>query len=126
MRCDIEVLRITDSAADAARVLAEAAEESIPICLVDGRLAGVVSNRDIVARVVAPGLDPRRVSLSELAQPVDVLGLDVDATLGEAVSTMSRLQRARLPVLEGDRVVGLVTQRDAARSLTFRPPWDET
>jgi len=125
MRCDIEVLRTTDSAADAARLLAAGDEESIPLCLPDGRLAGAVSYRDIVDRVVARGLDPCRVSLSEIMQAGDVLGLDVDATVGEAVSVMSRHRRVRLPVLEDDRVVGLVTQRDAARSLTFRPPWEE-
>jgi hypothetical protein len=38
---------------------------------------------------------------------------------------MCRHQRARLPVTEGDRVIGLVTQRDVARSLQFRPPWVE-
>ena len=126
MRFDIEVLRTTDTAAHAARLLAAGHEESIPLCLSDGRLAGVVSNRDIVTRVVARGLDPCRVTLGELVQPDDALGLDVDATVCEAVTVMTRHRRARLPVLEGDRVVGLVTQRDAARSLTFRPPWDET
>jgi CBS domain-containing protein len=126
MRSDIEVLRTTDSAADAARLLAAGQVESIPLCLSDGRLAGAVSNRDIVTRVVARGLDPRRVTLAELVQPDDTLGLDVDATVGEAVTVMNRHRRARLPVLEGGRVVGLVTQRDAARSLTFCPPWDET
>ncbi len=126
MRCDIELLRTTDSAADAACLLAARSEESIPLCRSDGRLAGSVSNRDIVVRVVARGLDPRQVSLSEFAQPGDVLGLDVDAAVDEAMSVMCRHRRACLPVLEGDCVVGLVTQRDAARSLAFRPPWDET
>ncbi len=79
MRRDIEVLRTTESAADAACYLAARDEDSIPLCLADGSLAGTVSNRDIVAKVVAKGLDPRQVSLAELADPGDVLGLDVDA-----------------------------------------------
>ena len=126
MRSDIEVLRTTESVADAACFLAAHDEESVPICLSDGSLAGTVSSRDIVAKVIAKGRDPRQVLLSELAEADDVLGLDVDAPVDEAVSIMCRHRRARLPVLEGDRVVGLVAQRDIARSLSFRPIWDES
>ena len=126
MRNDIEVLRTTESAADAACFLAAHSEESVPLCLSDGSLAGSVSSRDIVAKVIAKGRDPREVQLSELAEPDDVLGLDVDAPVDEAVSVMRHHHRARLPVLEGDRVVGLVTQRDIARSLAFRPSWGES
>jgi CBS domain-containing protein len=83
----------------------------------------VVSARDIVAKVVAKGLDPREVTLAELAEPADALALDVGIPVEEAVSIMARHQRAHLPVTEGDRVVGFVTRRDAARSLAFMPPW---
>ncbi len=96
-----------------------AARSPCPSASSDGSLAGTVSSRDIVAKVIAKGRDPRQVQLSELAEPGDVLGLDVDAPVDEAVSVMCRHHRARLPVLEGDRVVGLVTQRDIARSLAF-------
>ena len=125
MHSDIDVLRTTDSVADAARLLAAGVEDSIPLCLSDGRLAGSVSNRDIVARVVALGLDPRQVSLSEFARPDDALGLPIDTALDEAASVMCRHQRSHLPVLQGDRVVGYVTRRDTACALAFRPPWDE-
>jgi CBS domain-containing protein len=125
MRSEFEVLRTTESAADAACYLAARGDETVPLCLSDGSLAGTVSNRDIVAKVVAKGRDPRQMLLSELAEPDDVLGLDVDVPVDEAVSVMRRHHRARLPVVEGDRVVGLVTQRDIARSLAWRPAWDD-
>ena len=57
--------------AEAAIYLASHDEESAPFCLADGRLAGTVSNRDIVTKVVAQGLDPRQVQLSALAGPGD-------------------------------------------------------
>ena len=60
MRGDIEVLRTTETAADAACYLAAHPEDAVPLCLADGSLAGSVSSRDIVAKVVAKGLDPRR------------------------------------------------------------------
>jgi CBS domain-containing protein len=126
MRRDIDVLRTTETAADAASYLATHHEDNVPLCLSDGSLAGTVSNRDIVAKVVAKGLDPREVMLAELAEPGDSLALDADITVEEAGSIMCRHHRARLPVTEGHRVIGLVTQRDVARSLQFRPSWVDT
>jgi CBS domain-containing protein len=123
MTGDIEVLRTTESAADAASFLAAHEMDSIPLCQSDGSLAGVVSARDILAKVVAKGLDAREVRLSEFVEPGDVLALDVDVPVEEAVTVMCRHHRARLPVVEGDRVVGLVTQRDIACSIAFRPSW---
>jgi CBS domain-containing protein len=125
MSSDIEVLRTTESAADAAAFLAAHEVDSIPLCQSDGSLAGSVSAFDILARVVAKGLDARQVPLSEFAEQSGVLALDVDAPVDEAATVMCRHQRARLPVVEGDRVVGLVTRRDIARSIAFRPPWSE-
>jgi len=122
----VEVLRTTESAADAACYLAAHGEDAVPLCLDDGSLAGVVSSRDIVAKVVAKGLDPQAVRLSELAEPGSAVGLDVNAPLDDAVALMSGTHQSRLPVTDGNRVVGSVTQRDAARALVFRPPWSDT
>jgi CBS domain-containing protein len=119
----IEVLRTSETAADAANYLASHVDESVPVCLSDGSLAGTVSNRDIVSKVVAKGLDPREVRLEEFAEPGDVLALEAGVTVEDAVAYMCLHDRARLPVTDGSRVVGLVTQRDAARSVAFRPPW---
>jgi CBS domain-containing protein len=123
MSGNIEVLSTTETAADAAHYLATHNEDTVPLCLSDGSLAGAVSNRDIVAKVLAKGLDPREVTLAELAEPGDALALDADVTVGEAASIMCRHHQFRLPVTEGDRVIGLVTQRDVARSLLFHTSW---
>jgi CBS domain-containing protein len=121
----IEVLRTSETAADAASYLASHVEESVPLCLSDGSLAGTVSNRDIVCKVVAKGLDPREIRLEDLAEPGDVLALEASVTVDDAVAYMSRHHRSRLPVTDGARVIGLVTQRDVARSVAFRPSWVE-
>ncbi len=120
---DIETLRTTESAVDAACYLATHSDDSVPLCLSDGSLAGSVSSRDIVAKVVAKGLDPHEVQLAELAEPSDALALDADVSVEEAAAVMRHFERARLPVTEDNRVIGLVTQRDLSRSLLFRPPW---
>jgi CBS domain-containing protein len=117
----LDVLHTTDSVADAAGYLASHEEESVPFCLADGRLAGTVSNRDIVTKVVARGLDPRQVQLSALAGPGEPVTLDVDVSVEDAVATMTRAHQGRLPVTADARVVGFVTRRDMARTLAFRP-----
>ncbi len=119
----IEVLRTSETAADAASYLASHLEDSVPLCLSDGSLAGTVSNRDIVRKVVANGLDPREVRLEELVEPGDVLALEAGVTVDDAVAYMCRHDRTRLPVTDDNRVIGLVTRRDVARSVSFRPSW---
>jgi CBS domain-containing protein len=125
MSGDIQVLRTTESVADAASYLAAHELDSIALCQADGSLAGAVTNRDIVAEVVAKGRDPHEVRLSELVGPALPLSLDVDVPVEDAVSFMSRHHRTQLPVVEDNRVVGSVTQRDVARSVVFRAPWDD-
>ena len=119
----IEVLRTSETAADAATYLASHVDESVPLCLSDGSLAGTVSNRDIVSQVVAKGLDPREVRLEEFVEPGEVMALEASVSVEDAVAYMCAHHRSRLPVTDGNRVIGLVTQRDAARSVTFQPPW---
>ena len=123
MHGDMQVLRTRETAADAAALLATHGEDTVPLCQSDGSLAGAVSNRALVAKVVAPGRDPRTVGLAEFAADGDVVALDVDITLEEALAVMCRHQRAQLPVVEGERVVGRITRREAACSASFRPPW---
>lgn len=119
----VEVLRTSETVADAASYLASHAEDSVPLCLSDGSLAGTVSNRDIVSKVVAKGLDPRNVRLEELSAGGDVLALDASVSVDDAAAYMCRHHRNRLPVTDGDRVIGLVTRRDVVRSVSFRPSW---
>jgi CBS domain-containing protein len=116
-----DVLLTTDSVAEAAIYLASHDEESAPFCRADGRLAGTVSNRDIVTKVVAQGLDPRLVQLSALAGVGDPVTLDIDVSVEDAVALMTRGSQGRLPVTSDARVVGFVTRRDMARTLAFRP-----
>ncbi len=123
MSGDIDVLRTSETAADAANYLAGQSEDWVPLCMSDGSLAGMVSNRDIVCKVVAKGLDPREVRLEQLAEAGDALALDAGVTVEDAVAFMCRHDRNRLPVIDDNRVIGLVTQRDVARSLTFHPSW---
>lgn len=131
MRAEIEVIRSTESVADAARYLAVHGTDGVVLCREDGSLAGEVTARDIVALVVAEGLDPAATTLADVpglageGTPCDGLGLGADLSLEEAASRMSRGRRSHMPVIDGDHVIGTVARRDVARSVTMRPPWDE-
>jgi predicted transcriptional regulator len=122
---DVDVLQVTDTAADAARFLATHNDDAVPLCLSDGSFAGTITSRDIVAQVVAKNRDPRDVSLTEFAGPADVIALDLNVTLEDAVALMCRHKRSRLLVLDDARVVGSVTQRDIARCISFQVPWTD-
>jgi CBS domain-containing protein len=88
---------------------------SVPV-LEDGRLAGIVTDRDIVLRVVADGRDARAITVGEIASR-QVTTIAPDQSLDEAARLMAQNQVRRLPVAEEDgRLVGIVAQADVARS----------
>ena len=102
------------SVAYAARMMRDEDVGIAPIVEGD-RLVGVLSDRDIAVRVVAEGLDPERVKVSEVASR-DVVTLDPHQDLDEALRLLARHQVRRLPVVEEDgRVVGVLAQADVAR-----------
>jgi len=84
--------------------------------IVEGdRLVGVLTDRDIAVRIVAEGRDPEQVKVTEVASR-DVVTLDPQQDLDEALRLMARHQVRRLPVVEEDgRLVGVVAQADVAR-----------
>ena len=88
---------------------------ALPICGEDNRLKGVVTDRDIVVRVVAEGRDPEDITAGELGQGKPVT-IGADDSIDEALRTMADHQVRRLPVIEGHDLVGMLSQADIARS----------
>ena len=83
--------------------------------IVEGdRLVGALTDRDITVRVVAEGKDPQTVKVREVAS-TDVITVDPQQDLDDALTLMARYQVRRLPVVEEDgRLVGVVAQADVA------------
>ena len=102
------------SVVDAARIMKEEDAGIVPI--VDGeKLVGVLTDRDIAIKVVAEGKDPQSVKVTELASH-DLVTVDPQQDLDEALRLMARHQVRRLPVVEEDgRLVGILAQADVAR-----------
>jgi CBS domain-containing protein len=79
------------------------------------RLVGTLTDRDIVTRVVAEGKDPESISVREVAS-TDLVTVDPEQDLGDALQLMASNQVRRLPVVEEDgRLVGVIAQADVAR-----------
>ncbi len=99
--------------AEAARIMRD--EDVGPVPVVEGgRLTGILTDRDIVIRVVAEGQDPQSTTVGEIASK-HLVTIDPEQELSEAARLMAEHQVRRLPVVEEDgRLVGIVAQADVA------------
>jgi len=83
----------------------------------------MITDRDIVTRVIARGRDPQEVKAGELAEGKPVtIGADDDTT--EVLRTMAGHKVRRLPVIDGHQLIGIVAVADVARALPDRPVGD--
>ena len=98
---------------EAARLMRD--EDVGPIPIVDGgSVVGILTDRDIVLRVVAEGKDPTSTAAADVASR-DLVTVDPEQTLDEALRLMAKHQVRRLPVCEEDgKLVGIVAQADVA------------
>jgi CBS domain-containing protein len=86
----------------------------MPICGDDERLKGMLTDRDIVVKALAHGMDPATTRAGDLAQG-SVVWVGADASFEEALSMMREHAVKRLPVMDGDkRLCGIVTEADIA------------
>jgi CBS domain-containing protein/uncharacterized membrane protein YuzA (DUF378 family) len=101
--------------AEAARMLKQHDVGSLPV--VDaGRLTGIVSDRDIALGVVAEARDPGTVTAGDVASG-NLTTVGPDQTLDDALHLMARKQVRRLPVVDNNRLVGIIAQADVARNV---------
>jgi len=98
---------------EAAKLMRDEDVGQIPI-VENGSVSGIVTDRDIVLNVVAEGVDPTSTPVSQIASR-DLITIDPEQTLDEALRLMGQHQVRRLPVCEEDgRLVGIVAQADIA------------
>jgi CBS domain-containing protein len=112
MTGDPRSIGATASVVEAARLMREEHIGSLPIT--DGeKLVGMITDRDITTRVVAEAADPKVTSVEDVYSR-DLISVEPDNDLQEALQLMARHQVRRLPVVEDDRLVGIVAQADIA------------
>ena len=102
-----------DSIRDAARIMAREDTGVVPV--VDGKkIIGMITDRDIVVRLVAEGKDPSNARVND-AITKNVRSVKDDSTVQDALEVMSRAQIRRVPVVNGsNEIVGIVSMKDIA------------
>ena len=116
MTAGAECVGENETLLDAARKLADKDVGALPICGEDDRLKGMLTDRDIVVKVLAKGKDPASTRAGDLAQGKPVT-IGADDSVEEALHTMADHKVRRLPVIDGHDLIGIVSQADLARSL---------
>ena len=103
------------SVVEAARLMRDEHIGSLPITD-DEELVGMITDRDITTRVVAAAADPKMTSVGDVVSR-DLISVEPDEDLEEAVQLMASHQVRRLPVVENGSLVGIVAQADVALAL---------
>src|SRR6188768_2744253 len=109
----VECIGENDTITEAAKRLAELDVGAMPICGEDDRLKGMLSDRDIVVKVLAEGRDPGSTRAGELGEGKPVT-IGADDSVEEALRTMKEHKVRRLPVIDGHDLIGVVSQADLA------------
>ncbi len=100
----------TQSVAEAARYMTERNVGAVCV-LEEDRLVGVLSERDMMKRVIAPNRDPQATKVSEVMTPNPVV-VEAGETFEKCLKVMKQAGVRHLPVVEGDKLLGLLSLRD--------------
>jgi CBS domain-containing protein len=118
MSSDCTCVGENETVLDAARRLADRKVGALPICGEDDRLKGMITDRDIVVKVLAAGKDPAATPAGDLGQgDGETVTIGADDSLDEALRTMIDHKVRRLPVIDGRRLVGVISQADLATNI---------
>lgn len=102
----------------AARLMKRHNLGALPVCDDEGRLRGMVTDRDIVTRCIAGDLDPADTMIREIMSR-GITTCRADQEIDDVLRSMGAEQVRRLPVTEGGKVVGMVSLGDLARNDLF-------
>jgi CBS domain-containing protein len=113
----VEFARRDETIENAARRMLDRDVGALPVCNADRQIDGVVTDRDITVRVVALGLDPATTTVGEVVGQREVVTVGADDPVERARQTMKDHAVRRVPVVDGDRVVGIISQGDIATNV---------
>jgi CBS domain-containing protein len=106
----------SETVEEAARKMADLDVGALPICGEDDRLKGMITDRDIVVKVVAQGKGLSETQVGSLGDGKPVT-IGADDSVEEAIRTMAEHKVRRLPVIDGHELIGVVSQADIATNL---------
>jgi CBS domain-containing protein len=124
MIAEPRALPATATAREAGEVLTPAEVRAVYVVGADGELVGVVTRKTLVARVVAAGRDPSAVRVGELAE-MPYYTIEADTPLDEAFRFIEENDAERVPVVDGGRLVGVISRAVLQRRLAEDEPGPE-
>jgi CBS domain-containing protein len=101
----------------AAQMMRDLQVGSLPICGPDNRLTGILTDRDIVVKCIAMGMDPATLTAGEMAQGAPVW-VEATADEDEVLQLMESNAIRRVPVIENHDLVGMISEADLAQHLS--------
>ena len=114
MEPDVVTVRPTATLKDAAALLVRHRISGLPVCTADGRVVGVISQADIVRKELGES-ESGAVTVSDaMISPAITIGSAVP--VGAAAKLMTARRVNRLPFVDGDRLVGIVSRADLVRA----------
>jgi CBS domain-containing protein len=116
MHVGVTCINERETLQQAAQQMRELDVGSLPVCGDDDRLRGMITDRDIVTKCIARGLDPANVTAGDLVHGMPVT-IESQADVTEVLRAMEQHQIHRLPVIESQQPVGMISQADLARHL---------
>ena len=116
MTTDLQTVRDEATIEEAARLMRDADIGDVIVLTDDGHVSGIVTDRDLVVRAVAEGLDPAATRVDTILDG-GVISVAPDESVDTALDLMRDHKIRRLPVIEDDRLVGIVTLGDLAIDL---------
>ncbi|MET7307803.1 MULTISPECIES: CBS domain-containing protein [unclassified Streptomyces] len=108
-----------ESLFEVAKTMRDLGVGCLPICGDNNRLTGLITDRDIVVKCCAEGIDPATVQAGSLNAKIH--WIDAEADAADVLTTMEEHQIKRLPVIDvkgGHRLVGMITEADLAKNLS--------
>ena len=112
MTKDVSTLESSSTIAEAARLMRD--NDTGAIVIADGGdMRGLLTDRDIAVRAIAEGRSPDETTVGEIAS-TDLVSLEPNSTIDDAVNAMRKANVRRLPVVEGGSPVGIISLGDLA------------
>lgn len=111
-----EFVRTDQTAADAARIMDENKVGALPLRGPDNKIKGVVTDRDLVVKVLSKGRDAGTFPAGDLNQQ-EAVTIGADDDVEELLVTMTNHKVRRTPVIDHDSLVGMVSLGDVAKAL---------
>ncbi len=103
--------------ASAAKIMSQHVTGSVLVKR-EGEVIGVMTERDILNKVIANGLNPAEAKVKDIMSS-PLITIDADASVAEASELMSKRQIRRLIVIDNARIIGKITANSVSRNLKY-------